>query len=58
MNRSVIIGIVVALLLVGLVGVSYASYSGFGLISGGGPSARVGSIGGPLVVGGGPGSGK
>lgn len=58
MNRSVIVAIVAVLLLVGLVGVAYASYTGFGLVSGGGPSARVGSIGGPVVIGGGPGSGK
>lgn len=58
MRRSVIIAIVVVLLGSGLLGSAYASYTGFGLISSGGPSARVGSLGGPVVIGGGPGSGK
>lgn len=58
MNR-LFIGLIVAIILSSSLAASaYASYTGFGLISGGGPSARVGSIGGPVIVGGGPGSGK
>jgi hypothetical protein len=57
MNRRIITGIVVVVLLLGLVGSLYAGYAGVGMIQAGGPSARVGSIGGPLLYGG-PGSGK
>jgi hypothetical protein len=42
----------------GLAGTAYASYSGYGMLTSGAPHARVGSIGGPAVIGGGPGSGK
>jgi hypothetical protein len=58
MRRLVILAIVIAILSAGLAGATYAGYNGFGLVSGGGPSARVGSIGGPVILGGGPGSGK
>lgn len=57
MNRRIISAVVVVVLLLGLVGSLYAGYSGVGMIQAGGPSARVGSIGGPLIYGG-PGSGK
>lgn len=58
MGKGIIVAIAVVLLLAGLAGATYASYAGFGLVSSGGPSARVGSIFGPAIVGGGPGSGK
>lgn len=58
MRRNIIIGIVFLVFTAGLIGSVYAGYMGIGMIQTGGPSARVGSIGGPLIVGGGPGSGK
>lgn len=58
MGRAIILAVVVILLFVGLAGMTYASYNGFGLVYSGGPSARVGSIGGPVIIEGGPGSGK
>jgi hypothetical protein len=58
MGRGAIITIVVVLLLLGLGASAYAGYAGLGMVQPGGPSARVGSIGGPVIVGGGPGSGK
>lgn len=56
--RLVIVGIVTALLLLGLGGAAYASYAGVGLVASGAPWVRVGSIGGPNVFGGGPSGGK
>jgi hypothetical protein len=56
--RLVIIGVVTALLLLGLGGAAYASYAGVGLVASGAPWVRVGSIGGPNIFGGGSGSGK
>lgn len=58
MSKAVIVVLVVLLLTGGLIGSAYAGYMGMGMVSPGGPSARVGSIGGPVVIGGGPGSGK
>jgi hypothetical protein len=58
MTKFVIVGLVVLLLTGGLIGSAYAGYTGIGMVSPGGPSARVGSIGGPVIIGGGPGSGK
>jgi len=57
MRRLIILLIVISLLGSGLVGTALAGYTGFGLVWPGGPSARVGSIGGPVIIGG-PGSGK
>ncbi|MCU0499677.1 MAG: hypothetical protein MUF87_20185 [Anaerolineae bacterium] len=56
--KNVIIIAVFLILMAGLAGSVYAGYTGVGMIQTGGPSARVGSIGGPLIIGGGPGSGK
>lgn len=56
--KSVVIVMVFLMLMGGLAASVYAGYTGVGLVQTGGPSARVGSIGGPLVIGGGPGSGK
>jgi hypothetical protein len=58
MNKAVIVILVIILLTGGLIGSVYAGYTGVGMVSAGGPSARVGSIGGPVIIGGGPGSGK
>jgi hypothetical protein len=58
MRRNIVIAIVFLVLTTGLIGSVYAGYAGIGMIQTGGPSARVGSIGGPLIIGGGPGSGK
>jgi uncharacterized protein HemY len=58
MSRNIITFVVIVLLAAGLFGSVYAGYAGYGMIQAGGSSARVGSIGGPLVVGGGIGSGK
>jgi hypothetical protein len=58
MNKTIIVIVLVVFLSVGLIGAVYAGYTGVGMVLAGGPSARVGSIGGPLIVGGGPGSGK
>ncbi|MDX2136968.1 MAG: hypothetical protein SF123_02660 [Chloroflexota bacterium] len=58
MNKTIIVIVLVVFLSAGLIGAVYAGYTGIGMVSAGGPSARVGSIGGPLIVGGGPGSGK
>ncbi|HEX2908430.1 MAG TPA: hypothetical protein VHO69_16270 [Phototrophicaceae bacterium] len=56
--RRLIVVVMLAVLLLGLAGSAYASYTGFGMVASGAPYARVGSIGGPAVMGGGPGSGK
>lgn len=56
--RYVLVIAVLLLLQLGLAGTAYASYTGFGMVASGAPYARVGSIGGPAVQGGGPGSGK
>jgi hypothetical protein len=58
MGKGVIVMLVLLVLVAGLAGSVYAGYNGYGMVMTGGPSARVGSIGGPLVIGGGPGSGK
>lgn len=41
-----------------MMGTAVASYSGWGLTPVGPSSVRSGSVGGPGIVGGGPGSGK
>lgn len=56
--RVLIIAVVTMLLLLGLGASAYAAYNGVGLVASGAPWIRVGSIGGPNVTGGGPGSGK
>jgi hypothetical protein len=56
--RAIVIVVVLVLFSLTLAGTAYASYTGFGMIASGAPFARVGSIGGPAVQGGGPGSGK
>lgn len=58
MTRIVILLIVVALLGGLFAMASNASYNGVGLISSGDPNARSGSLLGPIIYGGGPGSGK
>ncbi|HUN08435.1 MAG TPA: hypothetical protein PLQ56_17650 [Aggregatilineales bacterium] len=58
MGKTVVLVVVFIIFSLALVSAAYAGYSGVGLIQTGGPSARVGSIGGPLVIGGGPNSGK
>jgi hypothetical protein len=50
-----VITFVVLLLLFGLV--TYGSVYGFGVYNTN-PSVRTGSVGGPIIIGGGPGSGK
>lgn len=51
--------VLVVVLLAGTFGgAAYASLNGFGLVASGAPFARSGSIGGPVIMGGGPGSGK
>ncbi|MCL4880296.1 MAG: hypothetical protein KJ064_26820 [Anaerolineae bacterium] len=58
--RQVAIVFLVTLLLLSCFGMTaFASYTGQGLTSvGPSPSLRMGSIGGPSIFGGGPGSGK
>ncbi len=58
MGRIVVIVLVVVLLAGSLGGAAYASLNGFGLVASGAAFARSGSIGGPVIMGGGPGSGK
>lgn len=58
MGRTVAIVLVVLLLSGSFAGAAYASVTGFGLVASGAPFARSGSIGGPVIMGGGPGSGK
>ncbi len=59
MKKLIVILLLCFLLTGGLVAATYASYNGYGLVAAGGdPSARTGSLGGPIILGGGPGSGK
>jgi hypothetical protein len=59
MKNLVTILIVIIFLSGGLAAATYASYNGYGLVAAGtSPSARTGSLGGPIILGGGPGSGK
>lgn len=58
MGRMITIVLVVVLLAGTFGGAAYASMTGFGLVASGAPFARSGSIGGPVIMGGGPGSGK
>jgi hypothetical protein len=58
MGKTVVLIIVFIIFSLGLVSAAYAGYTGVGMVQTGGPSARVGSIGGPLIIGGGPNSGK
>jgi hypothetical protein len=58
MGRMVAIVLVVVILVSSFGGAAYASLNGFGLVASGAPFARSGSIGGPVIMGGGPGSGK
>lgn len=58
MKKTILIFIIVVVLAGGLAAATYASYHGYGLVAAGNPSARAGSLGGPIILGGGPGSGK
>jgi hypothetical protein len=58
MGRMIAIVLVVVLLSGTFGAAAYASVNGFGLVASGAPFARSGSIGGPVIMGGGPGSGK
>ena len=58
MSRRVIIVIVVVLLMASFVGATYASFTSYGVIASGAPFARSGSVGGVVVMDGGPGNGK
>jgi hypothetical protein len=58
MSRLIAVIIIIMLLSGGLAAATYASYNGYGLVAAGNPSARTGSLGGPIILGGGPGSGK
>jgi hypothetical protein len=58
MGRMIAIILIVVILGGGFAGAAYASLNGFGLVASGAPYARSGSIGGPVIMGGGPGSGK
>jgi hypothetical protein len=58
MGRAIAIILVVVMLVGSFGGAAYASLNGFGLVASGAPFARSGSIGGPVIMGGGPGSGK
>ncbi len=58
MRNTIIVFVVIAILGLSLAGAAYASYSGMGLVTSGTPSARSGSVGGVVVLGGGPSSGK
>jgi hypothetical protein len=52
--------ILIAMVLMGglLASAAYASYNGYGIVASGSPSARGGSLGGPVFFGGGPSGGK
>jgi hypothetical protein len=56
--RRVVIVMVSLLGVGGMSAAAYTSYNGFGLLQSGGTSARVGSVGGINILGGGPNSGK
>lgn len=58
MGRGIIATAVIALMLFGLMGSVYASYTGMGLVGNPTYSLRQGSSNGIFVMGGGPGSGK
>jgi hypothetical protein len=58
MGRIVVVIFVLVILGSSFAGAAYASLNGFGLIASGAPFVRSGSIGGPVIMGGGPGSGK
>jgi len=58
MGRAIVIILVLVMLTGTFAGAAYASLNGFGLVASGAPFARSGSIGGPVIMGGGPGSGK
>lgn len=58
MKTFITLLLVIILLTGGLLAASYASYNGYGIVATGNPSARTGSLGGPIILGGGPGSGK
>ena len=58
MGRTIAMALAVIFLTGSLAGAAYASFTGFGLVASGAPFARSGSIGGPVIMGGGPGSGK
>lgn len=58
MGRLIVIGLVAVILMGSFGGAAYAAVNGFGLVASGAAFARSGSIGGPVIMGGGPGSGK
>jgi hypothetical protein len=55
-NLTVVIAVIVLAAVLGLT--AYGAYSGFGTARVGNVSVRSGSVGGVIVLGGGPGSGK
>lgn len=58
MKNAIIILLVVLILGGLLASAAYASYNGMGLVASGNPNTRSGSLGMPIIIGGGPGSGK
>lgn len=57
--RGLVVVVITMVLLGGLLaGAAYASYNGYGIVASGSPSARSGSLGGPIFIGGGPSGGK
>lgn len=58
MRQLIVIAVTILILGTLLAGAAYASYNGYGIIASGSPNARVGSLGGPVFIGGGPSGGK
>ncbi len=58
MRNAIVIFIVIVLLAGLLASASFASQKGVGLVASGNPNSRSGSLGMPIILGGGPGSGK
>lgn len=57
MNQIIVAILALGILGSSLVGVTYASYNGYGLSTSETQSARTGSVRGIFILGGGPGSG-
>ncbi|MBO9309249.1 MAG: hypothetical protein J7551_05650 [Chloroflexi bacterium] len=55
-SLTVVIAVIVLAAALGLT--AYVAYTGFGAVRAGNVSVRSGSVGGVIVLGGGPGSGK
>lgn len=58
MRNAIVIFVVIVLLTGLLASAAFAGQKGVGLVASGNPSARSGSLGMPIILGGGPGSGK